>query len=88
MHVIIRLLLPLKHMRRRARKPSAKWLSVEAVTAERQRRRLERKRHRSEIDRQAYVLPNVMQINSLISHAEITYDPNLKPVLTLVSAGR
>jgi len=41
-------------MRRRARKSSAQWLSIEAVTAKRQRRRLERKRNRSEIDRQAH----------------------------------
>jgi len=41
-------------MRGRARKSSGKWLSIEAVTAKRQRRQLERKRNRSEIDRQAY----------------------------------
>ena len=41
-------------MRRRASKSSAKWLSAEAVAAKRRRRRLERKRNRSEIDRVAY----------------------------------
>jgi len=41
-------------MRRRARKSSAKWLPIEAVTAKSLRRLLERKRNRSEIDHQAY----------------------------------
>jgi hypothetical protein len=41
-------------MRRRAKKSSDKWLYIEAVNAKYQRRRVERKRNRSEIDRQAY----------------------------------
>jgi len=47
-------LVPSKNMRRRARKSSAKWLSIEAVTTKHQCRQLERKRNRSGIDRQAY----------------------------------
>ena len=47
-------LVPLRNMRRRASKSSAKWLSAEAVAAKRRRRRLERKRNRGENDRVAY----------------------------------
>jgi len=76
-------------MRCGARKLSAKWLSIEAVTAKRQRRRLERKRNRSEINRQTYrILPAAIQTDSSISRERITYDLKLKPVLILVSTGR
>ena len=47
---------PLKTVRCRARKPTSKWLSVDAVAAKRERRRLERvwMRSRKETDRVAY----------------------------------
>jgi len=49
-------LAPLKTTRRRASKPTAKWLSADAIAAKRERRRLERvwQRTRTETDRIAY----------------------------------
>lgn len=61
-------LVPLRSMRRRARKPSAKWLSAEAVAAKRRRRQLERKRNRSENDRLAYRTA-CRQANALINQS-------------------
>jgi len=50
------LFAPLKTVRKRAQKPSAKWLSADAVAAKRLQRRLERAWHssHSETDRAAY----------------------------------
>jgi len=77
-----------KNMRRRARKSFAKWLSNEAITAKRQRHRLERKRNRVKLIVKPTVLPAAMQTDTSIGREGITYDLNLKPVLILVSAGR
>ena len=76
-------LVPFKNMRRRARKSSAKWLTTQAVAAKRQRRRLERKRNRSEADRlanraacrRANVLINQSRRDHMRSELEACTDP-------------
>jgi exonuclease III len=76
-------LVPLRTMRRRARKLSAKWLSAEAVTAKRRRRKLERHRNRSENDRLVYrtacrhanALINQSRKNYMRSELEACTDP-------------
>ena len=81
-------LVPLRHMRRRASKSSAKWLSAEAVAAKRRRRRLERKRNRSEMTVLLTVPPAVMLMCSITGCEKITCDPNSKPAPTPVNVGR
>jgi hypothetical protein len=75
-------------MRRRARKSSAKWLSIEAVNAERNVVGSNAKEIAVKSTVKPTVLPAAMPVVLLISHAWITYDLNSRHVLILVSTGQ
>jgi len=76
-------------MRRRARKSSAKWLSILKLSPlSANGVGLSEKEIAVKSTIKPTVLPAAIQMDSSISRDGITYDLNLKPVLILISAGR